>query len=159
MLRRSISAELGRSYRRALDPARRKIERQIEKRLRKMTLEEKVGQMCELSIDLLQKRVNPFAGLDPRSATKEDIERLLEKYGVEKEFDLSGGMTQELMMSIYMRIMSIVNAEGFQLDEAMLDTVIGKYKVGSILNVPASVAQTPQTWYRIIRRIPSSRRA
>ena len=56
-------------------------------------------------------------------------------------------------MSIYMRIMSIVNAEGFQLDEAMLDTVIGKYKVGSILNVPASVAQTPQTWYRIIRRI------
>lgn len=134
-------------------PRDEKIERQIEKRLRKMTLEEKVGQMCELSIDLLQKRVNPFAGLDPRSATKEDIVRLLEKYGVEKEFDLSGGMTQELMMSIYMRIMSIVNAEGFQLDEAMLDTVIGKYKVGSILNVPASVAQTPQTWYRIIRRI------
>ena len=27
-----------------------------------MTLDEKVGQMCELTIDLLQKRANPFAG-------------------------------------------------------------------------------------------------
>lgn len=31
--------------------------------------------------------------------------------------------------------------DGFKLSEAMLDTVIGKYKVGSILNVPLSVAQ------------------
>ena len=30
---------------------------------------------------------------------------------------------------------------GFTLNPAMLDTVIGKYKVGSLLNVPLSVAQ------------------
>lgn len=31
--------------------------------------------------------------------------------------------------------------KGFCLSEAMLDTVIGKYKVGSLLNVPLGVAQ------------------
>ena len=134
-------------------PRNEKIERQIEKQLRKMTLDEKVGQMCELSIDLLQKRVNPFAGINLQTATQADIERLLEKYGIADEFDLSAGLSRETMMAIYMRIMAIENANGFQLDEAMLDTVIGTYKVGSILNVPASVAQTPQKWQEIIRRI------
>ncbi|MDE5579544.1 MAG: glycoside hydrolase family 3 C-terminal domain-containing protein [Alistipes sp.] len=134
-------------------PRNEKIERQIEKQLRRMTLDEKVGQMCELSIDLLQKRANPFAGMDPRTTTVADIGRLLEKYGVEKEFDLSEGLSQETMIAIYMRIMAIENAAGFQLDEAMLDTVIGTYKVGSILNVPAGVAQTPGKWREIIGRI------
>ena len=35
----------------------------------------------------------------------------------------------------------------------MLDSVIGKYKVGSILNVPNSIAQTPKKWQEIITRI------
>ncbi len=83
-------------------PRDEKIEKQIEKVLKKMTLEEKVGQMCELNIDVVQKR--------------------------------DGG------------------AE-YQLDEALLDTVIGKYKVGSILNVPNSTAQKLEKWQEIIKRI------
>lgn len=43
--------------------------------------------------------------------------------------------------------------EGFKLSEAMLDTVIGKYKVGSILNVPLSVAQKKEVWAEAIRKI------
>ena len=81
-----------------------KIEQQIETLLKKMTLDEKVGQMCELTIDLLQDRkANP--------------------------------------------------TKGFQMDEAMLDTIIGKYKIGSILNVPNGVAQSITKWQEIIKRI------
>lgn len=69
-----------------------------------MTLDEKVGQMCELTIDLLQNRK-----ADP--------------------------------------------AKGFQMDEALLDTIIRKYKVGSILNVPNGVAQSTAKWQEIIKRI------
>lgn len=133
-------------------PRNEKIERQVEKLLRRMTLDEKVGQMCELTIDVLQKRNNPFAGLSPQTTTKADIERLLAEYGIEKEFDLSNP-SQETMMAIYTRITDIENAKGFQLDEEMLDKIIGTYKVGSILNVPAGVAQTPEKWQEIIRRI------
>lgn len=51
------------------------IELQIETLLKKMTLDEKVGQMCELTIDVLQKRVNPFASLDPKNITVKDLQK------------------------------------------------------------------------------------
>ncbi len=131
-----------------------KMEQQIEKLLKKMTLDEKVGQMCELAIDVLQKRSNPFAGLDPRTITVDDLKKIVKTYKLEKEFKLGKEMpAQDVMMQLYMRIMAIENAKGFQLDEAKLDSVFGKYKVGSILNVPAGVAQTPQKWQEIIKRI------
>ena len=79
-----------------------KIEQKIEKTLRKMTLEEKIGQMAELNIDVVQDR------------------------------------------SVKDR---------YQLSEALLDTVIGKYKVGSILNVPNGEAVTRQKWQQIITAI------
>lgn len=85
-------------------PVDGQIEAQVEALLKKMTLEEKVGQMCQLNIDVLQDRTaNPM--------------------------------------------------QGFTLSEALLDTVIGKYKVGSILNVPNGMAQNTAKWQEIITRI------
>ena len=43
--------------------------------------------------------------------------------------------------------------KGFTLSTAMLDTVIGKYKVGSLLNVPLSVAQEKEKWAEAIKII------
>ena len=143
-------------------PRDEKIEQQIETLLKKMTLDEKVGQMCELTIDLLQKRANPFAGLDPKNITVKDLQKIIKRYKLEKEFKLGKEMpSQDVMMKLYMRIQGIENAKGFQLDEAMLDSVIGKYKVGSILNVPNGVAQSVEKWQEIIKRIqePLSPRA
>ena len=79
------------------------IEKKVEALLKRMTLEEKIGQMTELTIDVITKRDNP---------TKE-----------------------------------------FQIDDALLDTVIGKYKVGSILNVPQGIAQSKEKWEEIIKKI------
>lgn len=135
-------------------PRDEKIEQQIETLLKKMTLDEKIGQMTELTIDLLQKRTNPFAGINPQKMTVDDIKKVLKKYKLEKEYDLSKGMPdQKVLMQIYMRIQGIENQKGFQIDEAMLDSVIGKYKVGSILNVPNGVAQSVEKWQEIIKRI------
>ena len=135
-------------------PRDEKIEQQIETLLKKMTLDEKVGQMCELTIDLLQKRANPFAGLDPKNITVKDLQKIIKRYKLEKEFKLGKEMpSQDVMMKLYMRIQGIENAKGFQLDEAMLDSVIGKYKVGSILNVPNGVAQSVEKRQEIIKPI------
>lgn len=79
------------------------IEANIQQWLKKMTLEEKIGQMCEITIDVVT-----------------DFEK---------------------------------SRDGFTLGEAMLDTVIGKYKVGSLLNVPLSVAQKKEVWAKAIRQI------
>ena len=85
-------------------PRDEKIEQRVEEILGKMTLDEKIGQMCELTIDVLKDwKADP--------------------------------------------------SEGWQMNEAQLDSVIGKYKVGSILNVPDGLAVTPQKWQEIISRI------
>ena len=85
-------------------PRDEQIERRVEEILHRMTLDEKVGQMCQLTLDVLKDtEVDPSAG--------------------------------------------------YQLSEARLDSVFGKYKVGSILNVPDGLAVTPQKWQELIVRI------
>lgn len=85
-------------------PSDPEIEANIKNWLDKMTLEEKVGQMCQITIDVVT-----------------DFEQSKEK--------------------------------GFTLSQSKLDTVIGKYKVGSLLNVPLSVAQKKEVWYSSIKKI------
>ena len=69
--------------------------------------------MCELTIDLLQKRANPFAGLDPKNITVKDLQKIIKRYKLEKEFKLGKEMpSQDVMMKLYMRIQGIENAKG-----------------------------------------------
>lgn len=82
-------------------PRDNKIEKKVEKTLAKMTLDEKIGQMTELAIDLICHR-----GPDGK----------------------------------------LVYHPG------MLDSIIGKYKVGSILNAPQH-SLTPQEWNEVIGKI------
>ena len=79
-----------------------KMEAKIEKQLAKMTLDEKIGQMLELNLDIMG------------------------------QYDASGK---------------------WKLNEVMLDTIIKKYKVGSILNAPATRAATVEQWQEWIRLI------
>ena len=85
-------------------PSDPQIEANIQEWLKKMTLEQKIGQMCEITIDVVT---------DFKASRK----------------------------------------NGFTLDKGKLETVIGKYKVGSLLNVPLSVAQTKEKWAEAIRQI------
>ena len=78
-----------------------KIEKRVQQTLSHMTLEEKVGQMTELAIDVL----GHWEGTS------------------------------------------------FILDKEKLENVFLKYKIGSVLNTPGPVAQTPEWWQQTIRTI------
>lgn len=78
-------------------------ERKIENLIKKMTLEEKIGQMTQLTVDVIGKGMNIFHTVIP-----------------------------------------------FEFDAPLTDSVMRKYKVGSILNVPGSTPQTPTEWTYII---------
>lgn len=82
------------------------LERRVDSLLAKLTLEEKVGQMAQYTLDVIA----------------------------------SGG---DLYSS----------SEPLDIDPAMLDTVVGKYKVGSILNTSNNRARTPEVWEKVIRTI------
>ncbi|MBP9992372.1 MAG: glycoside hydrolase family 3 C-terminal domain-containing protein, partial [Bacteroidales bacterium] len=90
------------------------VESQVESILSGMTLEEKIGQMCELAIDKVAQRSSDDHVTSNRS-----------------DKALAGG----------------------KLSAEAVNTVFGKYKVGSILNVPEGLAQTPEVWADIIRAL------
>ncbi len=98
-------------------PRDEKVEQQVEEILARLTLEEKVGQMCELAIDKVAQNSSDNNVVSNKS-TKE----------------LAGGM----------------------LSADAVNVTFGQYKVGSILNVPEGVAQTPQVWSDIIRTLNSA---
>lgn len=79
-----------------------KIEAQVEQTLKKLTLEEKIGQMMELVTDL-------FGAND--------------KNGV------------------------------FYIDEHKTDSILSRYKIGSILNAPNTCAPTAKQWEKYIEKI------
>jgi beta-glucosidase len=82
------------------------IEKRIDSVMSKMTLEEKVGQMAQFTVDVIGKGGNLYYSDEP-----------------------------------------------FEIDQAMLDTVIGKYKVGSILNTSNNRARTTEVWEKTIKTI------
>ncbi len=59
-----------------------RIERQVEKILSKMTLEEKVGQMAEVGIDMFGNSVSGVAGDKPFVLNEEALQQIMEKYKV-----------------------------------------------------------------------------
>ena len=85
------------------------LEAKIEKTLAKMTLDEKIGQMLELNLDIIGQMT----------------------------VDTSQGGTKRV----------------WKLNEEMLDTLISKWKVGSILNAPATRAATVAQWQQWIQLI------
>lgn len=87
-------------------PTDKKIEAKIESLLKKMTLEEKIGQMTQITLDVLGKGESVFVSDQP-----------------------------------------------FAFDKAMVDTIIHKYKVGSILNTTTNTPLTIQKWEEVITHI------
>lgn len=49
-----------------------------------MTLDEKVDQMCEPSIDMLLERTNPFVGLNPTKVAVDDLKKIVSDYGLKR---------------------------------------------------------------------------
>jgi len=82
------------------------VEQKINELISKMSIEEKVGQMAQFTIDVLGKGGGVYASDEP-----------------------------------------------FELDPAMMDTVFGKYKVGSILNTSNNRARTTEVWENTVRAI------
>lgn len=84
-------------------PVDKALEKRVETTLKQMSLEEKIGQMTQLTLDVVTMGANVY----------------------HTEFPL-------------------------RLDEALVDTVLRKYKVGSILNTPSNTPLTIQEWTQII---------
>ena len=129
------------------------LEEKVEKTLSRMTLDEKIGQMLELNLDLIGKMTVENAKVD-----REKVRSVLQQYGRSDEevndmlkktdqqiIDLLGGYPVDIYQGETKRI--------WKINEVMLDTLISKWKVGSILNAPGSSAASLDDWQKWIRLI------
>ena len=126
------------------------LEAKVEKTLAKMTLDEKIGQMLELNLDVMGKTAVENAKVD-----REKVRSVLQQYGRSKEevdavlkktdqqiIDQLGAFPVDIYQGDTKRV--------WKLNETMLDTLISKWKVGSILNAPGTRAPSVDQWQKWI---------
>ena len=134
-------------------PRDAKMEAKIEKTLKKMTLDEKIGQMLELNLDVMGKMTIENAKVD-----LEKVRSVMQQYGRSAEetkailkmtdqeiIDKLGGFPVDIYSGDTKRV--------WKLNETMLDTLISKWKVGSILNAPGTRAPSVDQWQEWIKLI------
>ncbi len=129
------------------------LEAKIGKTLARMTLDEKIGQMLELNLDIIGKMTVENAKVD-----REKVRSVLQQYGRStQEIDNMLKMTdQQIIDRLGAFPVDIYQGETkrvWKLNEVMLDTLISKWKVGSILNAPGSSAASKDDWQKWIRLI------
>ena len=129
------------------------LEAKIEKTLARMTLDEKIGQMLELNLDVMGKMTVENAQVD-----REKVRSVLQQYGrSDAEVKEMLKMTdQEIIDKLGAFPVDIYKGDTkrvWQLNETMLDTLISKWKVGSILNAPGTRAPSVDQWQKWIRLI------
>ena len=129
------------------------LEAKVEKTLAKMTLDEKIGQMLELNLDIIGKMTVENAKVDREKVrsvlqqygrSAEEVENMLKKTDQEI-IDKLGGFPVDIYQGDTKRV--------WKLNEVMLDTLISKWKVGSILNAPGTRAPKVDEWQKWIRLI------
>ena len=129
------------------------LEAKIEKTLSKMTLDEKIGQMLELNLDVMGKMAVENAKVD-----REKVRQVLQQYGrsdkeVAAMLKLSDQQIIDQLGNYPVDIYQGDTKRVWKLNETMLDTLISKWKVGSILNAPGTRAATVEQWQEWIRLI------
>ena len=129
------------------------LEAKIEKALARMTLDEKIGQMLELNLDIIGKMTVENAKVD-----REKVRSVLQQYGRSaQDIDATLKKTdQQIIDQLGAFPVDIYQGETkrvWKLNEVMLDTLISKWKVGSILNAPGSSAASKDDWQKWIRLI------
>ena len=129
------------------------LEAKVEKTLSKMTLDEKIGQMLELNLDVMGKTTVENAKID-----REKVRSVMQQYGtpkaeVEAILKLTDAQILERFGSYPVDIYQGETKRVWKLNETMLDTLISKWKVGSILNAPGTRASSVAQWQQWIQLI------
>ena len=148
-----VCAAVGVQAQKTAIPRDAALEAKIEKTLAKMTLDEKIGQMLELNLDVMGKMTVENAKVD-----REKVRSVLQQYGrsdaeVKEMLKLTDQQIIDRLGGFPVDIYQGETKRVWQLNETMLDTLISKWKVGSILNAPGTRASSVAQWQKWIQLI------
>lgn len=126
------------------------IEKNIEEWINKLTLDEKIGQMLELNLDLVgSNKAKGEVKID-----RNKLKAVLQQYGSPQQQinDMLAASDEEIdarMGNYGLDIYEGTVERKWAINIEALDSMISKWKVGSILNAPGK-ALTPEHWQEII---------
>ena len=136
------------------------MEKEIDRILSGMTLEEKIGQMIQLE-------VNQITWYDPDTdfrslmrMPREQLQALIDENGFSGIYN-AGKMLEELTIEnlatvypFYLLSLDINRVHGFSLDTAKMKNVFGELHVGSILNmIGGTEASSLEEWQKAIKEM------
>ena len=129
------------------------LEQKVESTLARMTLDEKIGQMLQLNIDIMGNTQVENAKID-----REKVKSVAQQYGMNADVQkallaMSDKDIIEKFSKYNVDIYTNDTRRTWKLNEVMVDTLISKWKVGSILNAPATRAQSVTQWQQWITLI------
>lgn len=136
----------------------KKMEKDIDRMISKMTLDEKIGQMIQLEITQIAHYEFDFQQLI--ASGQEAVDALIRKYGLEERYN-AAGMYRNLDVNdlatvypFYTLMLDLSAKQGFSVDDEKMKTVFGEYHVGSILNMlGGSEAASLGLWQQSIARM------
>lgn len=136
------------------------IEKAVAERLGQMTLDEKLGQMIQIEINLIAYTDPAFSIQSLMAKGRSELEGILQRFGLEKQYpierltDANGKVKPEAAYDFYNLSQQINDSLGFRLDEEKLRMAFEKYKVSSVLNMLGGLhAADLKTWQRATTQI------
>lgn len=134
-------------------PKDAEIEKKVEKLLSRMTLDEKIGQMLQINLDVLVDLTTENPKVD-----RTKVPMAASDVGVpaDKIADMMKMSDEELIKFFIPYNQDIYTADTrktWTLNRKALEDMVSRYKVGSFLNAPGTRAATPEQWNEWISAI------
>ncbi|MBQ9411003.1 MAG: glycoside hydrolase family 3 C-terminal domain-containing protein [Bacteroidales bacterium] len=135
-------------------------EKEIDRILSGMTLEEKIGQMIQLEVNMITWYDPELEYASLVRMGPEKLQRLIDEGGLSLNYNASkmfANLNIEDFGTIYpfyLLSLDLNKAAGFTLDSAKVQSVFGEHHVGSILNmIGGTEASTVAEWRKALREI------
>ena len=133
------------------------VEKQVDKILSGMTLEQKIGQMIQLEVTQLAYNQYDFRLLIQMGPEK--LQQIIDERGLSGQYSAGvmfaalkdGG--ESAVYPFYFLSLALSAGESFSVDPEKLRTVFGEYKVGSILNMLGTEASGLDLWRKTIAQM------
>lgn len=139
------------------------MEKDLDKIMSGMTLDQKIGQMIQLEISKITYKNPEFDFYNIIKLSEEDLAKLIAKHGLEDKYNAAAMKAAfkvddwNSLLPFYNLSLQLGATEGFSLDRDKMREVFGDLHVGSILNMLGNTEASPlELWQRSIAEMEAA---
>ena len=139
------------------------MEKDLDKIMAGMTLDQKIGQMIQIEISKITHKNPEFDFYNIIKLSEEDLAKLIAKYGMQDQYNATAMLAARdiqdwnSLLPFYTLSIQLDKIEGFSLDCDKMKVVFGDLHVGSILNMLGNAEASPlPLWQKSIAEMEAA---